>query len=216
MTNKLSALLAGSFALVLALQGVAAAATFDEVGDAGQLLPGQDASGVSDLTAISGSIATADDADLYAVNLVAGFSYTFTVASSGGLTGLLDSQLFLFAADGSGLVANDDTSVLEPLSTLTYLASASGTYYLGISAFGYSPEDAGGNLIFPGDPFDTTGVRTAAPGAGVLAGWVASDFADPGDYTITLAAEAIPEPSSALGVLLLGGLGFSATRRFRR
>ena len=69
---KSSLFLAGGLAAVLALPAVAGAATFVEIGNAGQLRAGANLVNVANLEAIAGSISTEEDADLFALQLTAG------------------------------------------------------------------------------------------------------------------------------------------------
>jgi hypothetical protein len=204
-------MLAGGVALALCLQTHAVAATFTETGDAGQTLPTSQAVTIPDPTAIAGGIADPTDADLYAIFLSAGTTFSATVTSGGGTGDLLDSQLFLFDASGAGLVFNDDTTSIDFLSSLVYTPGTSGVYYLGISAVGFDPQDASG-FIFPNT---STGQVGPNPGAGTLTGWAEDGTGnfDQGAYTIQLSgAQAVPEPATTVGLLALG-LGGALLRR---
>jgi methionine-rich copper-binding protein CopC len=80
-------------------------------------------------TATSGNIETADDADLFKVNLVAGTQYVFTLArtTTGGLT---DPFLQLYSPNVE-LIRSDDDGAGAGNAQITYTATATGTYYLG-------------------------------------------------------------------------------------
>ena len=88
--------------LTLALAPGALAA--NEVGDAGDLRVTANDMGDSAVTEISGTLLDASDADLYRICLSDGASFSATTV---GLTAV-DTQLFLFDADGYGVYANDD------------------------------------------------------------------------------------------------------------
>lgn len=80
---------------------------------------------------VSGYINSNGDHDWYAVNLVAGQSYTFTLTSSGGA---YDPYLRLRDGSGTTLAENDDSGGLN--SRIVFTATTSGTYYLDAGAFG--------------------------------------------------------------------------------
>ncbi len=214
--NKYRLCAAGAMLLFWSGALPAEAVTFTESGDAGQSLatanvvPGAVGTGGTDV--ISGSIAEAfNDADLFAVTLSAGTTFSATVSATA--TGLDDSQLFLFNAAGLGLVANDDINSINFFSTISFNIATSGTYYLGISGFDYDPQDAA-SFIFPNT---ATGQVTPVAGAGSLSGWTVRTPGPVsfGDYTISLATTPIPEPSSVLGLIAVAGLGAVALRRKR-
>lgn len=175
----------------------ALAAPVTEIGDAPSLPPGQTPAGSGPLTSISGQTGGDDREDLYRI-CVTGDSFSAT--TEGGFS--FDTQLFLFADDGTGMaagkVANDDTpgtrmvgstlpsggEALDDGSTLRY---SPGVYYLALSVFDTDPVDADGTPIFPGRT--TTRFQPPDPAAGPLAGW-AGTGRDGGVYTITLTGAA--------------------------
>src|SRR5690606_16946934 len=76
---------------------------------------------------------TVGDDDWYAVQLVAGESYVFTMTGSGG-TPLQDTYLELYNSSGS-LVAIDDDAGPGTDSMLRFTATQSGTYYINSRAW---------------------------------------------------------------------------------
>lgn len=78
------------------------------------------------------------DVDLFRVTLAAGQTITIAIDArtlSGGST--LDSYLRLFSSSGRQLATNgDDGSSFDSL--LTFRASTTGTYYVGIPGYGNS------------------------------------------------------------------------------
>lgn len=199
-------------AAALCIPAPSHAATFNEVGDAGQTLLTANLVTSLDPTSISGVISAPSDADLFAVMLTAGS--TFTARSAAGSSGpaIADTQLFLFDPGGKGLRYNDDVEVTDFYSQVSFTPGASGTYYLGISAVAFNPQDASSAFIYVRDPFNPT----AQPGpsaAGPLASWAAdgSGFEDMGAYSIEVSGVSpIPEPgtyaSMALGLVMLAAL----------
>ena len=83
--------------------------------------------------AVSGSIETPDDADLFRIELVAGRSYVFTLQRTPD--GLADPQLGLYGP-GLGLVASDDDSAGGGNSRLSFTAPTSGSYYVAAADYG--------------------------------------------------------------------------------
>lgn len=200
--------------LVLAVAGAASAQVWDEVGDAGEAGIGaaQATVGAGPLTEIRGFL-DAFDADVYQIRItdVDGFSAT----TIGGAS--FDTQLFLFAADGSGITENDDAGSLQSLINnqgLLGSGSTPGLYYLAVSSFNRDPRDAGGSALFgftswPGTRTDQRMPTSANP----FVSWSDSGGGS-GDYSIFLtgAEYAIPAPAS-LALLGLGGLAAARRRR---
>jgi hypothetical protein len=219
-------------ALVAALSPLQAQAfTFTEIDDAGeslgtaQIIP----SGSSLLESISGTLFGFDDpADLFQISLTSGQS--FFASTVGGAD--FDTRLFLFDAEGFGVYFNDDSSSSTLQSTLpansSFTPTQSGTYYLGISGFDYSPVNAAGERIFPSladFPVDVpaenifTGVfgPTGPGGDAPLNGFDGAILNSGGSYTIALSqAESVPEPSSIAALLVAGASGTALRLRNRK
>ena len=153
-------------ALSLALPAGAFAAS--ENGDAGEL-PGT----AQDLTsapvdAIDGSIGGDSDQDLYRVCLEGGGGFSATTVGGSEL----DTQLFLFDANGLGVYANDDSQATRQ-STLPALdprtPAAPGVYLLAVTPYDRDPRSPAG-AIFPARRrsarADRTGRVAAAVGVG--------------------------------------------------
>jgi hypothetical protein len=210
----------GSIALVtiLACGSVALADTWSEVGDAGNLpATAQVPTGANPLTAISGSIASSGDADMYLIFISSPATFSATTVGTGG--SLSDTQLFLFTAAGLGVYANDDDAAC--LCTRSMLPAGHalspttpGLYYLAISSFDTDPSSPGG-LIFPSSPFTAVQGPTGPGGGSAVSSWAGSSGS--GTYTINLTGAgfagggtAVPEPTT---MLLLGtGLAGVASR----
>ncbi|MCW5755961.1 MAG: PEP-CTERM sorting domain-containing protein [Phycisphaeraceae bacterium] len=199
---------------VVAIAGLASAQVWDEVGDAGEngIGDAQITVGVGALTEIRG-FGEAFGADVYQIRItdIAGFS----ASTIGGAS--YDTQLFLFAADGSGITENDDASGLQSLINnqgLIGSGAAPGIYYLAISSFNRDPRDADGLAMFgftswPGERADQRQPTSSNP----FVSWSDSGGGS-GDYTIFLtgAEYAVPAPAS-LALLGLGGLAALRRRR---
>lgn len=204
------------FLAAFALLGAATAfgQTWTEVGDAPDLLPGQ-ATGSGTLTTIIGD-ATNGDHDMYAINITDPLHFVAGVSAAGG-TG--DSQLFLFDANGMGVVMDDD-SPFRRGGTRSVLAgrnggiTAAGLYYLAISSYDRDPVDSAGNEIWLDQPFNTQRTPDGPGAANPIAGWdTGTATSDLTNYTITLrgasAAGGAPQPTpepATLTALALGGL----------
>jgi len=120
----------------------------------------------------TGQLEIAEDSDWYAVSLVAGQQYTFSLDSA-ATNGLEDPLLSLYNGGGTLVTSNDDNNGLN--SEIVYTATSTGTYYLGASASsrgtgtgkgGYtiaaSNPSANGSTIVTG----TTGNDTVTAGSG--------------------------------------------------
>ena len=111
-----------------------------------------------------------NDFDFYQVTAPAGKVLTLSTATP---TGLLDTVLQLFSADGTLVAVNDDFSGLD--SRITYRVTTAGDYYLVVAAYGGLPADpfdsgSGGGIGDPAPP--TEGPYTVT----LTSGGVDSDF----------------------------------------
>jgi hypothetical protein len=219
--------LAVALAALLAANPVLAA-DYTEVGDAGESLAtaaqvNTQAFGTS-LDAIIGTI-SGNNADLFAIQITDPVNFTAAnPLNAPGNVNTFDSQLFLFDANGFGVLYNQDAPGAGPTSFLSPSAAGvtltAGLYYLAIAPVGYSPLSAGG-LIFPNtslsNPTEVVG-PTGPGGSQVLSSWTGNTSSPGGDYRISLTGAAfVPEPSTGLlsGLVLLGGLS-ALSRRAKR
>jgi hypothetical protein len=229
-----AAALSAAFALAAAHPAYAASFSYTETGDAGDLVTGaaQAVTGNAGDTvaAIKGSLgltAGISEADAFKIYISA--PSAFSASTTGFVPGSnsFDSELFLFGLDGKGIVMNDDDSVSGGsqsaiLAGNSFTASLTpGYYYLLITGSSKNPSSAGG-LIFPNTTdfsVDPTGIYgpTGAGGASAISGFSGSSN-EGGAYSIaltgvTIAAVAVPEPST-LCLGLAGGLMlFGLSRR---
>ena len=192
------------------------AATFNEIGDAGQLT-GTAQTVPAGTTNILGSIGTDQDIDLYQFGWGGGILTVDTFSAPQ----LDDPQLFLFDGAGNGIGENDDASGVQSRITLNLGA---GNYFVGISFYDNDPLNASANDIFQFPGFvDLAGDFIQAPtGAGgpLLSSWV-NRSSGSGTYNISFGGStgpigAVPLPA-ALPLFLSGlaGLGFIARGRER-
>jgi serralysin len=84
------------------------------------------------LGAVDGYTDVLGDRDWYRVQLVAGQTYTFFTAATGGTTDI-DTDIYLRSADGTQLRYNDDSTATY--SRIRYTATTTGVYYLDVGAF---------------------------------------------------------------------------------
>lgn len=202
----------------------AMAFTYGESSDTGELIPTAtviDLSNVTSspsdpsLTSITGNI-TSNDADLFGIFLTAGQLFSATTVVTTAPPVAYDSQLFLFDAQGFGIVANDNLLNVTTLSSITFTATTTGIYYLGISGFNYDPRDTAGNFIFA-----DTRTGQIAPNAGVaaLGSWANNTGSTSTAFSYNIAmigALPVPEPAVGGGLLAFAGLGVTSAFRRKR
>ncbi len=175
-------------------------------GDAGQdLASAQVVSGTGALPRITGAFG-ADDVDMYKINIcdTANFS-----ASTAG-TPAIDTQLFLFNADGTGVVMNDDNTLgggglWSALDNTTGFITATGNYYLAISRYDIDPT-SGGLEIWADTPFAAQRQPDGANPGGILDGWMGTN-ATTGNYRIDLTGVCRVSAGPACGLADVGGVG---------
>ena len=197
-----------SLALALLYASGAAAITYNEVGDAGQLLP--TAQSVSNgTTQINGSLDSVGDVDLFAFSIAT--ETTLTIDGLGDyFNASIDANLILFDGTGRGIEGDDDGGYgLESRMTVTL---AAGDYLIAFGDNNIEALDSSGyQLISNDDGF--VGLTT-----GILGGWDAYG-GDTGAYQIAFSSAvnsitAVPLPAALplFGAGLLA-MGFAGLRR---
>jgi len=170
--------MATGIAVVALLGSAANGQTWTEQGDAPALPPGQETQGSGPLTSISGA-AQSGDVDLYKITITDPGSFSATFC---GLV-TWDTQLFLFDANGNGVVHMDDACSLQSALSNAFVSQA-GVYYVGICGYNNDPEGANG-LIWNNTPFDVERAPDGPGAPGPVINWSASSPVG-GAYTLNL------------------------------
>ncbi|WP_448602579.1 hypothetical protein, partial [Thermoleptolyngbya sp.] len=163
---------------------MSSAATFTEVGDAGQTLNTAQFANTrvagTQLTAILGTLG--GNADLFGIQIKNSAGQFMASTGNLGKTAFEDTQLFLFDSEGRALFANDNTPDNDPgranpgtkRSTLRLPRNTipDGLYFLAISGYNYDPVDSAGNLLFSDTRADRNKLVSALNPGSRLGGWV--------------------------------------------
>ncbi|BCW94739.1 MAG: DVUA0089 family protein [Fimbriimonadales bacterium] len=168
-----------SFLAVGALVFSAQAQTWFEQGDAGDLPETAQSTGSGALSDIQGTLDT-NDVDMYAIYISDPASFSAT--TSNGAT--WDTQLFLFDANGVGVVADDDggDGLQSLINNTNNCITSPGVYYLAITRFNKDPLGCNDGGLW------STNVNNCPNGAepsSRVASWTTSTTAA-GAYTIFL------------------------------
>lgn len=220
-------MLAVSITALLFASSVASAATWIEIGDAGELpARSQSTTGFGPLTSIVGhSSGDYADVDMFTIQIndPASFSARVTVRDSG--TYAFDSRLFIFDSAGLGVVGTT-TSNAPFIGSGPFAPQTTGVYYIAIAPgsiepFGPKNEFGFDSSIFP----QLTGERgplgpTGQAGGLPVSSWGGSYGGIVAEYEISLSgatfAHASQVPEAAQWQLLYAGLlavGFAVCRR---
>ncbi len=184
--------------------------TADGGGDAGQdLTSAQVVGGTGNLPRITGHFGV-DDVDMYRINIcdIANFS-----ATTAGTAPLLDTQLFLFNLDGTGVVMDDDApaglpgagTLASSLDNSTGFITAAGDYYLAISRYNIDPTSFGLE-IWANTPFNVQRQPDGANALGILDGWMGSNINE-GAYRIDFTGTCRASSGPVCGLADVGGVG---------
>jgi hypothetical protein len=158
---------------------------YTEQGDAGSTVDtAQVPAGTGAIASIIGSID--GDEDLYRIQICDPANFVATTVGGAAF----DSRLFLFSADGHGVLFNDDyeagpdeyylQSRIHNPGTLT-----AGDYYIGISAFQRMAVNASNQALWNNTPYETVRAPDGPGAATPFTGWTGTQFED-GGYIIIL------------------------------
>jgi hypothetical protein len=146
------------------------------------------------LTSVSDTLDLNGPAHMYKIQICQPASFQATTV--GGTS--LDTQLFLFDANGRAVAANDQSADTNQ-STITSQYTASlpvGDYYIAISEWDQDPVDASGAELWLDNPFDTEHGADGPGAANPLANWNFDHIiTDGGAYTISLTGACFVGPS---------------------
>lgn len=162
--------------------GVPAGGTWNEQGDAPDLIPGQQTTGSGAITAIAGALSSTIDVDAYCIQIDS--PAAFSASTVGGAS--FDTQLFLFDAGGLGVTHDDDAPAGGTQSRITgqYLPGP-GTYVLVVSAYNRDPVNPFSLPIWNNTPFNVERPPDGPGAPGPLDHWL-SNADTSGPYTIQL------------------------------
>ena len=150
-------------------------------GDAGDLPETAQSTGSGALTAIRGDL-EADGVDMYAIYISDPSVFSATLRCGA----LFDTQLFLFDANGNGVVHNDDTfGLISYIDNSTSCIPGPGLYYLAVSRYNRDPVGCDGGLIWNNSPFGEIRCPDGPEASSRVNGWSGSTGAA-GTYIITL------------------------------
>ena len=161
-----------------------------ESGDAGDLPSTAQNLGPGAVTEILGSFTSGGDVDVYRVCLTDGASFSASTV----VPMSLDTQLFLFDADGLGVYSNDDAGIGVRASRLPaqhrFSPTSGGEYFIGLSSFNNDPRSDAGEIfpdvfsssLYPDGVVNAAGVGSEEP----VSSWVGLTRGPSGLYRINL------------------------------
>lgn len=190
MTPRLIRIAVTALAVAVSLGLTPSAFAATENGDAGDLPSTAQDLGSGAVPSIFGTFTGGGDVDVYRVCLTDGPSF---FASTVGAT-TLDTQLFLFDANGRGVYSNDDASIGVRGSRLPsghrFSPSAPGEYYIALSSFNNDPQSDAGEIfpdLFSGSLYPDGVVNAAGVGGDEpIVSWSGPTRGPPGLYRINL------------------------------
>ncbi|OYT68538.1 MAG: hypothetical protein CFK48_11245, partial [Armatimonadetes bacterium CP1_7O] len=154
-------------------------------GDAGDQIETAQSTGSDPIGRIRGSIGAANDVDIYAIYIEN--PSIFSASTVGGTS--LDTALWLFDADGKGVLLNDDdpdaTTGLQSRIDNRGGQITAGTYYLAVSLSPRRAAGCEGGLIWQTTPYRSLRAPDGPEATSRLGGWSGSSSST-GGYIITL------------------------------
>jgi len=182
---------AATAAIAVIFLGLAPSAfAASESGDAGDLPSTSQDLGSGAVTEILGSFTGGGDVDVYRVCLTDGASFSASTVAPMSL----DTQLFLFDADGLGVYSNDDAGIGVRGSRLPaqhlFSPTSGGEYFIGLSSFNNDPRSDAGEIfpdvfsssLYPDGVVNAAGVGSDEP----VSSWIGLTRGPAGLYRINL------------------------------
>ncbi|QQS08077.1 MAG: hypothetical protein IPK69_08675 [Phycisphaerales bacterium] len=162
----------------------------DENGDAGDmpdtaLVP----QGTGSLSGFTGSLGI-DESDMFKIKICDTSLFT---ASTVGVTDV-DTQLWLFNLDGTGVAFDDDAGPLQSALSNQFVTQT-GDYYLAISEYDRDAIDNLGQAIWIDTPFATERAPDGAGAFNPIAAWESDALTTGGTYSILLTGACFPGPA---------------------
>jgi hypothetical protein len=178
----------------------AAAATWTEVGDAGNLpSSAQSTAGTGALTQIQGHLDNNLDQDVYCIRIPDAQNFSAQIIC----TSFADNDVWLFNAAANGVALNDACAFSQTIVG-TPLVPSAGLYYLAVSPSG---DDAMNGTLPIWNPPSASGQRAPdGPGApGPISGWSnAGTVSNNNNYTILINGGEFCDPATAVFPLSWG------------
>jgi hypothetical protein len=200
--TALAALFTALVAVTL-MAAPASAQTWNESGDAGDLpASAQATTGVGPLTTINGSLASAQDVDMYCIRVVDPPTFVARLQC----VVIQGPDIWLFNSAGQGVSANFLCQAGDKRVSGTF-ATTAGLYYVAVSYRGVAPDAAAGAIWLPGNTAEHAPDGSGA--GGVVVGWSGTGNVQPlNPYRIVLTGAefcdaATPARRSAWGTLKL-------------
>jgi hypothetical protein len=179
-----------TLAVCALLTAASAQITYQEQGDAGDLPETAQATGTDTNTALSAIRGTleANGVDMYVIYIQDPANFSATTVNN---ETTFDTQLWLFDAEGKGVVFNDeavgtnlDRSRIDN-STGCLTGRSAGVYYIAISRYNRDAIGCEDKLIWANDPFRAVRCPDGPESGSRVAGWTGTT-AIAGNYEITL------------------------------
>ncbi|GIV08295.1 MAG: hypothetical protein KatS3mg020_0819 [Fimbriimonadales bacterium] len=156
---------------------------YDEQGDAGDLPESAQATPSGALSAIRGTLSE-NDVDMYAIYITDPSSFSATTSCQTAI----DTQIFLFDANGNPVVFNDDApsgGFASRIDNSAFCIPSAGLYYLAITAYDRDPTGCNGGEQWADTPLGAIRCADGADPASRISGWTGSHSAS-GTYIVSI------------------------------
>jgi hypothetical protein len=149
--------------------------------------------GTGPLTSVSGELFLDGPAQLFKIRICEPTNFS---ASTVGGTGV-DTQLYLFNANGVGVAYNDqvDGGNQSRITNQFTATLAPGDFFIGISEWDVPAQDSAGSRLWEDEPWDLERAPDGPGAANPVAAW-GTDFGAGGSYTIALTGACYVGPAN--------------------